>query len=190
VLPVSSGKGKDMRRYGNFGLSLIELLVALSLLSVALAVGFGFYEFVHASFVRGEQQANLQQAVGFAADYLNDELRNVTDIELINAATIPAVSQIPINEYYIYLNAGNALELRKQGASSILIDFDDYKVSGATLIFRRVSPTILAFTLSADRKTAPFGRFTVTTEIFLDNLPLSGKVISGPPDGGAVRFAR
>ncbi|MBS3885463.1 MAG: prepilin-type N-terminal cleavage/methylation domain-containing protein [Dethiobacter sp.] len=179
-----------MRRYGNFGLSLIELLVTLSLLSVVLASGYGFYAFVANTFARGEQQTNLQQAVGAAVDYINDELRNVTQIEIISVGSVLATNQIPVDMYFIFLNADNALELRRRGASSILVNFADYEVSRATLSFRRVSATSLAFTLSADRIAAPSGSFAVTTEILLDNLLLSSTEILGIAAGEAVRFAK
>ncbi len=64
----------------NSGLSLIELIIALSLLSVVLAIGYNLYHFGTQSFQRGQDSANVQREIRMAADYISSELRLAREV--------------------------------------------------------------------------------------------------------------
>jgi len=64
------------------GLSLVELLVALSLLGIVLALGYMYFDFGVQAFDRGERQTIAQQAARITSDFVTAELRFAKEIEI------------------------------------------------------------------------------------------------------------
>lgn len=64
------------------GLTLIELLVAIALFSIVMALAFSMFFFNQNVFTRGEARSNVQYDVRMAADFITTELRNVHEITI------------------------------------------------------------------------------------------------------------
>lgn len=64
------------------GISLVELLVSLAILSMVLAVGYNIFTFGYTSFNLGEQRFDAQQNVRLAADFITQELRYATHVRI------------------------------------------------------------------------------------------------------------
>lgn len=68
--------------YDNKGITLIELLVAIAIMSMVLAIGYNMYYYGTKSFTGGTTQAHLQQNARLVDEYFKKELRNVGDIKI------------------------------------------------------------------------------------------------------------
>ncbi len=64
------------------GFSLVELMIALSLLGIVLALGFMYFNFGVQAFDRGELKTIAQNAARFTAGYATTEIRFANEIEI------------------------------------------------------------------------------------------------------------
>jgi prepilin-type N-terminal cleavage/methylation domain-containing protein len=88
------------------GITLIELLIALSIIGILLATTFAFFLFGNKTFSMGSSQYSTQADLRFASDYVVKSIRYSTAITL--SSTIPS-SIAQTDKYdYIYIS-GNSL---------------------------------------------------------------------------------
>lgn len=80
------------------GVTLIELIIALALLSMVLAVGYNYYFFENKTYTIGSNQSNVQRDIRLASDFITREVRNAIELELVSSPTIGD------GYNYIYLN--------------------------------------------------------------------------------------
>ncbi len=99
---------------GENGYSLVELIVAIFLLLITLAIGFSFFFFGLNSFVTGELNSNVQQNVRLKAKYISDEVRYATEMEIL--ATKPSDAEFNDSYNYMYLDDGKIMV--KKGAEA------------------------------------------------------------------------
>ncbi|MCW3490306.1 prepilin-type N-terminal cleavage/methylation domain-containing protein [Dethiobacter alkaliphilus] len=92
-------------RLNRKGLSLVELMVALSVLLLVLAIGYPFYFFGTRSFAVGEEQSNVQRDLRVAASFITRELRNATFVQI-------GTDTADDGYEYIYLNDDNIKHLK------------------------------------------------------------------------------
>lgn len=60
----------------NKGFSLIELIVALAILSIIIVVSFNFFIYNNRLFDKGDRLSKVQYDVRMTSDYITTELRN------------------------------------------------------------------------------------------------------------------
>ncbi len=101
------------------GLSLVELMIALSLLGIVLALGFMYFNFGVQAFDRGERQTIAQQASRITSDFVTAELRFAKEIE-INPTD--GISESGDGYRYIYLDDKSILFRDENGNDRILAD--------------------------------------------------------------------
>ncbi|HHY10082.1 MAG TPA: prepilin-type N-terminal cleavage/methylation domain-containing protein [Firmicutes bacterium] len=99
------------RLKSSFGFSLIELLIALTLLGGVMGAAYSLHYYGLISFSRGESQLSLQQDVRFAAKLLSDEIRFASEIEIINDGSFE-VKEGAV--YYLADEEGNIVKRRRQ----------------------------------------------------------------------------
>lgn len=73
----------------NRGISIIELLIACSLLVIVLGVGYNFYYYANQTFNFGLEQANLQNDTRIAVETISNELRYAENISDSAFASYP-----------------------------------------------------------------------------------------------------
>lgn len=66
----------------NFGLSVIELIIALSLMGIILAIGYNFLFINYKAYQTGEALSEVQFDTRMASDYIFFELKNATKVSL------------------------------------------------------------------------------------------------------------
>lgn len=66
------------------GLTLVELLVSLAILSIVLALAYSLFFHNFQVFDRGEAQSEIQYEVRMVSDYITRELRNAKKVSLTN----------------------------------------------------------------------------------------------------------
>lgn len=164
------------------GLTLVELVISLALLTTIIAASATFYLYGMKTFNEGESQARVQRNIRLAGDYLSEELRNTT-----GTAIQPATPFLLPPEY----NRGVMLE-------GTQLKFFSYSRQGGTYQIDRTAPVIpmvsdisVTFTnpegtsvLLKHTKAGTAGKqqLTLESELYLNNLSaayLQGKVVFG-----------
>lgn len=92
--------------HNNMGLSVIELLIALTLLGIILALGFSYFVFGANTFRIGEAQSNLQRDIRLTSNFITREVRYATDLDLLDNVNSPLW-----NDYnYLYLDNNSVIK--------------------------------------------------------------------------------
>ncbi len=150
------------------GLSVIELVVALSLLGIVLAVGYSYFFFGVNTFRIGETQSNLQRDIRLTSDFLTREVRNAVAISLYNSNS--GLPHSADGNNYIYLDGSVIKHIDANGNQSSktgnVID---------TLIFdiNLIEPDnnnkqyLLTFTISGSDNSQVY---EIESEVYLNNI--------------------
>ncbi len=77
-------KTKNIFSINNQGLSVIELMIALSLMAVVLAIGYNFFFLNYKAYQTGEALSEVQFDTRMTSDYIFFELKNASSISLID----------------------------------------------------------------------------------------------------------
>lgn len=166
------------------GLGLIELVIALSLLSVVLAAVYSYYFFGNRSFSTGEAQQNLQQNVRHASAFVTNEIRFASEVEILSENPLSFES----GWYYIYLKDGdeeNIFFRSDDGEKPIPgIITDDTSYDSGALVFNGAGSNVLQFTISASNNDQNYN-----IESQVQPLNISGS-IGGSNNGVAVRYRK
>lgn len=68
--------------HNNFGLTVIELVIALSLMGIILAIGYNFLFINYKAYQTGEALSEVQFDTRMASDYIFFELKNANKVSL------------------------------------------------------------------------------------------------------------
>ncbi|QGG46576.1 PilW family protein [Heliorestis convoluta] len=88
----------------NKGVTLVELLVGIALLSLVMTLGYSFYFFGYNSFATGEVRSDVRQNIRFAADFITQELTYATHVQVLSF--IPDEDFLEDDYHYIYVKEG------------------------------------------------------------------------------------
>ena len=172
------------------GISLVELVIVLALLSVVLAIGYNFYFFGVNAFATGEKQSNVQQNIRMSSNYIKKEIQFAHNMAVMND-----IAEVPLNDDqydYIYLDPNTGMLTHLQNGEATGIDVLGGLSSGTNLTanFRPQSAgsNILIYTISGVNEGQTYD---ISSDIYLPNVPAieisaSASVSSG---GFIIRFA-
>jgi len=71
------------------GISLVELLIALSILSIVLGLAYSLFFFSTKSFKMGSNQSNIQQNLRSVSSFIHKEVRHAVEIETLDTSFTP-----------------------------------------------------------------------------------------------------
>lgn len=170
------------------GVTLIEFLIYLVLLNVVLALAYTFYFFGARAFAVGELQANKQQQVRLAADFITRQLRYATSIDILSTTdSIPAPAAIADDNTYYILFTGDKVEFRAKNQSLSVLDPSIDQIIISQVQFRKLNNTTLEFSLHTTDGDIPY---QITSSVLAENIGLSpGQQIAGTT-GVAVHFKK
>lgn len=163
------------------GLTIIELMIAMLILLMGLALAFNFFFFGVRSFNVGEQRTIVQTNVRFASRVITDELRYATDVEIYGS--------VPDHEEgrkAIFMSADNIIIIRDEegntrpisGALSDEVQFTELSFGVSPEMSR-----MLTFLVSAERQGEQ--NYQLETEV----TPLNQKASIIDHTGGSVGTA-
>ena len=104
---------------GQSGVTLVELIIALSLLAVVIALGYNYYFFGASTFERGEGRANVQQNIRLAADFMSNQLRYAQNMEILDAPPDPGSYEDDYN-YILVSNEGQITHVEEGDEKNLL----------------------------------------------------------------------
>ncbi len=150
-----------MRRYvGDRGFSLVELMLALSLLAFVIAISSGYYVRSAQVFRDADQQSRVQVEVTRAVSFISTEVRNAVEIEVLSPAALQA--RDPASSY-IFVDNG---ALRRWNASGETIVAEHVAGAQFELISHREATT-LEFTLQVGGRLR---ELQTRSEVLLNNI--------------------
>ena len=168
------------------GFSIVELMVALTLLGIVLALGYMYFDFGMRSFNRGERQAIAQQAVRLTSDFITSELRFANQIE-IN----PDDGLSETGFKYFYLNGNSSIVFRDDDGTTerILADsvLDDMPYN--IYFTSNVPDDVIIYTIDADDELYKIETRVqaLNLELYREfNLELYGEIIKLNGGGGTI----
>jgi len=96
---------KKINRNGK-GVTLVELLLALALISIVITAAFSIFSFGNKTFRGGNTQSNLQADVRFAIEALTNDVRYPTDLDILQAHDLDDshVAYLLTKDNGIYIN--------------------------------------------------------------------------------------
>lgn len=166
------------------GVSLAELMVVTVILLLVLSVTYTVYFFSTLMFDKGSTQTALQYDIRTVADLISNEIRNSTDLEIINRNDIPTSQNvIPDTVEYIYLsNEGTIIRKNKHSVHEML-RLNDSELS---LNFTNSSDNLLKFDVTNPDNPS----YSLASEIHILNIAqgFEGKIISSQSNGNAIRY--
>jgi prepilin-type N-terminal cleavage/methylation domain-containing protein len=154
------------------GLSLIELVIALALLSTVLAVGYSFYFFGTNAFASGESRSNMQRDLRQVSDMVTRNIRNASNINVVNSVT---------NDTYQYIYLSNKAIMHRQSDGNVRTLTDPHvETLSFTLVRLSNGENYLHFTMESTA-TVNNQDYDITSNVALNNirghLGATGKVL-------------
>ncbi|RQD73054.1 MAG: prepilin-type N-terminal cleavage/methylation domain-containing protein [Candidatus Syntrophonatronum acetioxidans] len=185
------------------GLTLVELVIVLSLLSIILALGYMYYDFGVQAFERGEHRTIAQKAVRLTADFITSEIRYAKEIE-INPEEAPPEGNGDNGYRFIYEEDNSIIYQDEKGSKWTLADRQADDMPYSIYFTSNVPEDVVIFYIIADYATEPDsegfdmeeekekGLYSLETRVQALNIRLyrtyspEGELIKLNDDGGSV----
>ena len=150
------------------GVTIIELMIALTILGLVVSVAFAIHSYGIASFTRGESLVTRQQNIRMVTRILSEEIRFAQDVVVVDSLTDPGY-------VYFWADVGSILKGTETNPETIL---GSTKNTSYSLEFNVVppeegekDPRLVEITV---RSESPQGVYEVTTSVKGLNLPIEG----------------
>jgi prepilin-type N-terminal cleavage/methylation domain-containing protein len=142
------------------GVTLVELLVTVAIMSIVMSLIFGLYVFSIKTFKQAQTNSKNQFEVRMAAEFITKELRYATSAEILNSVPAPSA-----NFYDIYFkNQNGTIMFNKNGVPTVPYGLNN--VTDFTLTFSSTGNAI-NFTIGKAGNT----KYNITSKVVLLNLP-------------------
>jgi type II secretory pathway pseudopilin PulG len=160
------------------GITLVELLVATAIMSIAVSLIFGIYLYSTKTFKEANINSKNQFEVRMAADFITKELRYAASAEVLNSSPAPNT-----NYYDIYIqNKIGPIVFNKKGVPTVPSGLNN--VTDFTLTFSYTNNTI-NFTVGKAGTT----KYNITSKVVLLNIP-AGTSLNFTDTSIGIRYAR
>jgi len=143
------------------GFTLVELIVAMSILAVVAGAVYSVYMFSLRSYSKGAEQSGIQYDVRRAGAFITSETRNSRKLELIDLSEVKEND----SEYsYIYVD-NSRLYCRRPGKSPVEMTGEIFSEAfqSFTIIKLENGSNLLAFSLEAEK-------FKIESQVALNNI--------------------
>lgn len=164
------------------GYSLVELLIALSLIGLILALAYGIYTFGVTVYERGESQSTLQREERLLFEFLSRELMYAFEVEILDS--MDGVAELDSGQAILYSNE-QGIWKKQHGQTQAALIFPAERVS-YELSFSRdeLSDSLLLFDYTVSLVKKPEVAHDIVKSLFLFNSTLENS------DGGVLLYTR
>ncbi len=161
----------------NKGVTLVELIVAILLVSLVLESAYRLYNTNFTIFSEGTARSSIHQHVKFITDYISKELHYATEVEIVSAEAVPYT--ITDDNNYIFLNdSGQVAHRNDSGLKIIPISYSG--MPRVSLTFSGIDNNLMRYTIVDERYN-----YEVNPQIEIKNILTQ---ISGTNGQSAVRY--
>ncbi len=95
------------RLFNNFGLSVVELMISLSLMAIILIIGYNFLAVNYRAYQTGEALSEVQFDTRMASDFIFFELKNARSISLTDSSLAKMINLSTLKTNYPRITAVN-----------------------------------------------------------------------------------
>lgn len=163
------------------GITLVELLIVFALISMILSIAYSLNIFGIKSFSKASSQANVQENVRLAVDFITKEARYATQLEILDyVETIPEKAQIDKDEYYILLK-DHSIEYRYKDHSRIIANF----IEDLSFFKNQTVDKILNFEIKGNDQEQ---KYDLNSQVLAINL--SKDIITSSKNGIAIKYKK
>lgn len=167
------------------GLTLLELIIAMGILSIVLMCIYSLFGFGNTTFTRGTRQSDIQSSIRLASDYITQQIRYSTEMKILDDAAIPSLADIEPYENYIYFDSTNntITHINKYFTKTIPIGHP------GSIEFTSLSPfKLLKFDIQAENRGQSYN---INSEVISMNLHLNARgAITGTTGNTALKSER
>ncbi|GAB6182082.1 hypothetical protein JCM14036_34010 [Desulfotomaculum defluvii] len=135
ALPISSGLKEER------GLTLVELLITLAILSIVLAVGYLFNFYVNKSYTVSSNQSEVQFCVRMASESIENMVRGASEIMISQDVTSAEGKEV------IYIEEGTMMHYQDGLPPKDILDGYSQDVN-LSITFNKIENGILGYTIS------------------------------------------
>lgn len=133
------------------GITLVELMIVVVLLSIVLTVGYMYFDYGVQAFERGERQAIAQKAARLTSDFITTELRFAKEIEINPDGVYADNGDFEVGYKYIYLDENDSVVFRDlDGSRKILADSQADDMAFNIFFSSNVPHDVVYFYMTAD----------------------------------------
>ncbi|HHX01765.1 MAG TPA: prepilin-type N-terminal cleavage/methylation domain-containing protein [Firmicutes bacterium] len=165
-------------KHNDRGFTLVELLIALSLLGLVISGGFSIYYFAHQSFVKSTVSSDIQRDMQLAMTQITNSLRTAHEASFFDTkiGPLPAAEDLDDGEIILLIYDGKPTMYKKPAPVAIVSLHPDY--AQYEFVFRPVRDNgiLLNNVVEIELKAA---EYTLTTSVQLLNL--RENIIEGNP---------
>lgn len=163
----------------NRGFTLIEIIIAMSIASIVIAIAGSSLVFSNRIFNKGEEQYDIQSSTRLASDYIQKQVKYASGLKLF--ATPPSIDDTSLSEFEdqfverLYINAQHQLVHDKYDTTSgqfvnVFKVSDPLEIIGFELINNNLQI-----------RSVINGKYNLSTNVALPNLPaIPGTDITKP----------
>lgn len=167
------------------GVTLIELIITMAILSIVLIGVYSFLKVGNNSFRLGSRQYYSQSDVRLAIDTISKEIRYATDVELLGSKPL-SISDTDVFDYF-YINEGSLVHSEYNGGSSRRIHFyglgiQDTSKFNTIQIGEFQSIDFLMIAQNGNQN------YDLHAELSMPNINLNENYVVDVPDAAAVKY--
>ena len=168
---------RNHRLLNRRGVTLLELIIALSILSIVMLTLGSINLFGLRTFARSRDRSEHQFEVRMPAEFIARKLRYADSVEILSAVPV----SMPEGAHEIFLDSGQLI-FREYGSASVILG--THGVSDYSLVMAKKSGTtnVVQYTIGK----VGTAQFDLLTDVIILNLGSAG--ITGPTQGIGVRY--
>lgn len=165
------------------GVTLVELIIALTLLTLVISLGMNFLLTGSKVFSKGSSQYNIQSSVRFASANISDMVRFASSIEIL--AANPNTLTDPYD--YIYLDSGDLIHSFINDAGNRAQRILAYDLTALSFENNSVDEQLLGLVLTGIENAQ---EYQIDLGVALPNFSILNQQITGESSGLALMFYR
>lgn len=162
----------------NKGITLIELLITLAILSIVIMITFSMHTFGNNTFNTGSKQSEVQSNLRLASNYITKVLRYSSNVEIL--ATMPVTPDT--SKEYIYCDSGSLKHYSVGNIKTITSSADSLTTN---IEFQEQDPQTVYFKLDSTLKGESY-----SIDSTVVSLNIASKSIIGTGTGPVISFTK
>ncbi|MDP3387758.1 MAG: prepilin-type N-terminal cleavage/methylation domain-containing protein [Eubacteriales bacterium] len=169
------------------GLTLLELIIGLAILTIVLTMVFSFFDFGNKTVLVGFSQNKAQADLRVASDFVKNTVRYATEVELSSPASV-SIAQGDTFDYIYFSDASGTIEYSgyNSGNTRITKTLGTGILPSSTFwVEKNGEAQIIGINLYAQDTTQ---KFDLLTSFELPNVKIKGNVIEGLTDATMIQF--
>lgn len=169
----------------NAGFTLVEVIIATAILMFVVSATYAVFAIGNKIYANGNIQYDAQSGTRLVADYIVQEIRYATELEIQDVATSEGEIASNVGDDYLLIKDGLLYHyMYDSGIGGHVSMVFRANISESDSLFQKINNNTIGLSLESSGVS---GNYDVNTEIDLPNFVLTAKSITGT-EGLSIRF--